>query len=158
MSFKYQRRVWRSKKLTLLQKIYWTYLLYYCVLYSLIALQILPLIISLFLYHGYLPPSDNPYLLFSTVVTFSSGIYQTLVTMRIAAIRYPRIYFIQHAVLIFVYTILKNLIAIVGLYDHVHGYNKWVVTPRGTARQRDELPVRKAPVLTPTAAGVGSSK
>jgi len=158
VSFKYQRRVWRSKKLTLLQKIYWTYLLYYCVLYSLIALQILPLIISLFLYHGYLPPSDNPYLLLSTVVTFSSGIYQTLVTMRIAAIRYPRFYFIQHAVLIFVYTILKNLIAIVGLYDHVHGYNKWVVTPRGTARQRDELPVRKAPVLTPTAAGVGSSK
>lgn len=146
VSFKYQRRVWRSKKLTLWQKVYWTYLLYYCVFYSLIALQILPLIISLFLFHGYLPPSENPYLLFSTIVTFSSGIYQTLVTMRVAAIRYPKFYFIQHSVLIFLYTILKNMIAVVGLYDHLHGFNKWVVTPRGNQRQRG-VPMPEAAVL-----------
>lgn len=157
VSFKYQRRVWKSSKLTLWQKIYWTYLLYYCVFYSLIALQILPLILSLYLYYGYLPPSDNPYLLFSTLVTFSSGIFQTLVTMRVAALRYPTFYFLQHAVLIFAYTIFKNMISVVGLYDHLHGYNKWVVTPRGAQRQRP-LPLHKPPVLTPTAAGVASTK
>lgn len=157
VSFKYQRRVWKSKKFTLWQKCYWTYLLYFCVLYSLIALQILPLILSLFLYQGELPPSDNPYLWFSTVVTFSSGIYQTLVTMKLASGRYSAFYFIQHAVLIFLYTILKNMIAVVGLYDHLHGYNKWVVTPRSVGQKRSLL-LRKAPVLAPTTAGVASTK
>ncbi len=151
VSFKYQRRVWRSKKLTLWQKIYWTYLLYYCVFYPLIALQILPLILSLFLFHGYLPPSENPYLLFSTIVTFSSGIYQTLVTMRVSALRYPTFYFIQHSVLIFLYTILKNMITVVGLYDHLHGFNKWVVTPRGIQRQR-KIAMQEATILASSTA------
>lgn len=155
VSFKYQRRVWKSKKLTLLQKFYWTYLLYYCVLYSLIALQILPLILSLTFYNGYLPPSDNPYLLLSTVITFASGIYQTLVTMKVSAQRYPGFYFLQHAILIFAYTILKNMIAVVGLYDHLHGYNKWVVTPRGNQR-RQALPVPT--VLPPAPAEVAPTK
>ncbi len=156
VSFKYQRRVWKSKKLSLWQKVYWTYLLYYCVLYSLIALQILPLILSLTLYNGYLPPSDNPYLLFSTLVTFSSGIYQTLVTMKVAATRYPKSYFLQHAIIIFAYTILKNMISVVGLYDHLHGFNKWVVTPRGG--QRQPLTLSPEPVLSASApAGLSSS-
>lgn len=131
VSFKYQRRVWRSPHFTFWQKIYWTYLLYYCVVYSLCALQILPLILSMFLFHGYLPPSDNAYLWFSTVITFFSGFYQTAVTMKVAAIRYPNRYFAQHAVLIFLYTTLKNMISTVGLYDHLSGHNSWVVTPRG---------------------------
>jgi cellulose synthase/poly-beta-1,6-N-acetylglucosamine synthase-like glycosyltransferase len=131
VSFKYQRRVWRSPHFTLWQKIYWTYLLYYCVVYSLCALQILPLILSMFLFHGYLPPSDNAYLWFSTVITFFSGFYQTAITMKVAAIPYPTRYFAQHAVLIFLYTTLKNMISTVGLYDHLSGQNSWVVTPRG---------------------------
>jgi cellulose synthase/poly-beta-1,6-N-acetylglucosamine synthase-like glycosyltransferase len=157
VSLKYQRRVWKSDKFTLWQKIYWTYLLYFCVLYSLIALQILPLFLSLFLYQGNLPQSDNVYLWISTMITFSSGIYQTLVTMKVSALRYPLFYFIQHGVLIFAYTILKNMIAIVGLYDHLHGYNKWVVTPRSN-RQRHPSPPEKPPVLTATAAGMGTGK
>lgn len=158
VSFKYQRRVWKSAHFTLWQKIYWTYLLYFCVLYSLIALQILPLLLSLFLYQGDLPASENPFLWFSTVTTFSSGIYQTLVTMKVAAVRYPLFYFLQHGVTIFLYTILKNVIAVVGLYDHLHGHNKWVVTPRGIKQKRRTLAVPKTPVLAPSAAGVGSSK
>lgn len=149
VSLKYQRRVWKSKYLTLWQKIYWTYLLYYCVIFSLLALQILPLIFSLHLYQGSMPASDNVYLWLSTVVTFASGIYQTLVTMKTAAGRYPAFYFIQHAALIFFYTILKNMITIVGLYDHLHGNNKWVVTPRGVQQRRPVVPAAE-PDLLPT--------
>jgi len=152
VSFQYQRRVWKSNKLTLLQKFYWTYLLYYCVLYSLIALQILPILLSLLLYQGAVASSDNPYLWFSTMITFASGVYQTLVTMKVAAIRYPVMYFLQHAVLIFIYTILKNMISVVGLYDHLHGHNKWVVTPRGGTSR--DLQLAGSPLLTPTTAGV----
>ncbi|HEY9617498.1 MAG TPA: glycosyltransferase family 2 protein [Microcoleaceae cyanobacterium] len=158
VSFRYQRRVWKSSKFTIWQKLYWTYLLYYCVVYSLCALQILPLILSLFLYQGFLPPSDNPYLWFCTVTTFFSGVYQTLVTMRIAAIRYPVFYFAQHAVFIFAYTILKNALVVVGLYDHLQGNNHWVVTPRGKQAATMALP-EPTPVLTPSpATGFGSTK
>jgi cellulose synthase/poly-beta-1,6-N-acetylglucosamine synthase-like glycosyltransferase len=145
VSFKYQRRVWRSPHFTLWQKIYWTYQLYYCVIYSLCALQILPLILSMFLFHGYLPPSDNVYLWISTLITFFSGFYQTAVTMKIAAIRYPNRYFAQHAILIFLYTTLKNMISTVGLYDHLSGQNNWVVTPRGK---------QSTPVVQPDAGSV----
>ncbi|HEY9908558.1 MAG TPA: glycosyltransferase family 2 protein [Thermosynechococcaceae cyanobacterium] len=153
VSFKYQRRVWKSQKLTPWQKIYWTYLLYYCVLYSLIAPQILPLLLSLFLYQGDVPASDHPFLWISTLVTFSSGVYQTLVTLKVSSSRYPVFYFVQHAVLIFLYTILKNMIAVVGLYDHLHGVNKWVVTPRGVRRSRLLLDRRPA-LLASSAAGL----
>ena len=153
VSFKYQRRVWKSKHLTLVQKFYWTYLLYYCVVYSLLALQIFPLILSLFLFHGYLPPSDNAYLWFSTVITFFSGIYQTAVTMRVSYIRYPPYYFAQHAILIFLYTTLKNMISIVGLYDHLHGHSHWVVTPRGK-HSAQGVAAETSPVLAPVV-GVG---
>jgi cellulose synthase/poly-beta-1,6-N-acetylglucosamine synthase-like glycosyltransferase len=153
VSFKYQRRVWRSPHFTLWQKVYWTYLLYYCVIYSLCALQILPLILSLFLFHGYLPPSDNLYLWISTLITFFSGFYQTAVTMKVAAIRYPKLYFVQHAVLIFLYTTMKNMISVVALYDHLHGVNHWVVTPRGKQPARVPVPEQQ-PLLAPVA-GVG---
>lgn len=148
VSFKYQRRVWKSKHFNPWQKFYWTYLLYYCVIYSLFALQILPLILSLFLYHGYLPPSNNSYLWFCTLITFFSGFYQTLATMRVAADRYPTFYFIQHIVLVFAYTILKNMISIVALYDLLHGHSHWVVTPRGSQNRRRVRP-ETSPVLTP---------
>jgi len=156
VSFIYQRRVWKSKNFTFTQKLYWTYLLYYGVIYSLFALQILPLILSLLLFHGYLPPSDNAYLWFCTLITFFSGFYQTAVTMKVAVDRYPVLYFAQHAVLIFVYTTLKNMIATVALYDHLHGHNQWVVTPRGRYATPVSAP-ETAPVLTP-AAGFGSTK
>ncbi|MDX2229320.1 MAG: glycosyltransferase [Leptolyngbyaceae cyanobacterium bins.349] len=156
VSFHYQRRVWKSKRFTLGQKLYWTYLLYYGVIYSLFALQILPLILSMFLYYGYLPPSDNAYLWFCTLITFFSGFYQTAVTMKVAANRYPAMYFAQHAVLIFAYTTLKNMIAIVAFYDHLHGYNQWVVTSRGNRTSRMVEP-ESPPVFAPTA-GVGSTK
>jgi len=156
VSLKYQRRVWKSKKLTLWQKVYWTYLLYYCVLYSLIALQILPLVLSLTLHPVVVVPEENPYLWFSTIATFSSGIYATLVTMRIAAQRYPLRYYLQHAVFIFFYTILKNMISIVGLYDHLHGFNRWVVTPRTSSTQRQRLqPVSRPALPAPSVPGSG---
>ncbi len=149
VSLKYQRRVWKSNKLSLWQKAYWTYLLYYCVLYSLIALQILPLLLSSYLFQSDAPPVDNLYLFITTLVTFSSGIYQTLVTLRVSVIRYPLWYFAQHAVLIFLYTILKNMISVVGMYDHIHGVNRWVVTARGKAKQPKRRPLLlPAPVAT----------
>jgi len=152
VSCRYQRRVWRSCHFTPWQKIYWTYLLYYCVVYSLIALQMFPLLLSMLLYYGEIPQTDNPYLWFSTFITFFSGIYLTAVTMKIASVPYPRLYFVQHAAFIFFFTILKNMISVVGMYDYLSGDHQWVVTPRGQQKPRN--------VTSPTSAlpaGIGLS-
>ncbi len=134
VSFKYQRRVWRSRHLTPWQKLYWTYLLYYSDLYSLVALQILPVFLSLCLYQGFSSEANNAYLWISTLVTIFSGIYQTLATIKIAYLRYPLHYFFSSALAIFGYTIFKNSIAIVGFYDYLHGHNTWVITSRSQPR------------------------
>jgi hypothetical protein len=152
VSLKYQRRVWKSSKFTLWQKVYWTYLLYYCEFYSLVAIQIIPLTLSMLLYEGYLPASNNQYLWFSTMIAIFSGLYQTMVTAKIASTRYPTFYFLQHGVLIFLYVTLKNSIAIVGLYDHLNGNNNWLITPRG--RQPDRKPILPTtPELASTPSG-----
>ncbi len=49
------------------------------------------------------------------------------------------------------------MIAVVGLYDYLHGHNKWVVTPRGIKQKRTPA-LRKSPVLSPSTVGVGSAK
>jgi cellulose synthase/poly-beta-1,6-N-acetylglucosamine synthase-like glycosyltransferase len=134
VSLKYQRRVWRSDKFTLWQKIYWTYLLYYCDFYSLIAVQIIPIVLSLFLYQSSIPPTENAYLWFATVLGFVCCGYQTLVTIKVASKRYPFYYYINHIFLLFGYITFKNMISLVGLYDHLHGNNNWLITPRSKSR------------------------
>jgi cellulose synthase/poly-beta-1,6-N-acetylglucosamine synthase-like glycosyltransferase len=156
VSRKYQRRIWKSDKFTLWQKIYWTYLLYFCEIYSIVAIQIIPIILSLLLYQGFVPSTDNPYLWFSTIIALFSGVYQTLATAKVASTRYPLIYFVQHCFLLLPYIILKNGIAIVGLYDHLSGNNNWLVTPRGKQAKRQST-VEKQP-LSPNPSVLSSTK
>lgn len=155
VSLKYQRRVWKSDNLNIWQKVFWTYLLYYCEFYSLVAIQIIPIILSLMLYHSTIPDSIKQYLWFSTVISFLSGLYQTLITAKISTIRYPILYYIQHIVLLIPYITLKNMISIVAFYDHVRGNNNWLVTSRGKrwskrAASGAMLPVPKPSVLNST--------
>ncbi|MBF2072904.1 MAG: glycosyltransferase family 2 protein [Synechococcales cyanobacterium C42_A2020_086] len=131
VGLKYQNRVWVSDKLNLRQKVFWTYLLYYCEFYSLVAIQIIPLVVSLSLYQDSVPHSIRQYLWFSTLLSFWSGVAQTAVTAKIAAIRYPFSYYIKHMLMLIPYITFKNVIAIVGVYDHIRGNDSWLVTPRG---------------------------
>lgn len=135
VGLKYQGRVWRSDKLTLWQKTYWTYLLYYGEFYPLVAIQIIPLLLSLSLYQAAMPPSINRFLWFSTLLSFLAGIIQTLLTAKIAAVRYPIFYYLKHMLLLIPYITFKNVIAIVGVYDHLRGNSSWKVTPRGKQPQ-----------------------
>jgi cellulose synthase/poly-beta-1,6-N-acetylglucosamine synthase-like glycosyltransferase len=155
VSLKYQRRVWRSDKFSLWQKIYWTYLLYFCELYSIIAIQIIPVVLSLFIYQGSFQSADNQYLFASTVVALFAGAYQTLATAKIASVRYPIAYYIKHMLLLFPYITFKNMIAVVGLYDHLHGNNGWLITPRGKQSSRHTLP-HAEPVLASGASSLSS--
>lgn len=131
VGLKYQCRVVKSDKLNLLQKVFWTYLLYYCEFYSLVAIQIIPLVISLSLVQAKVPAAVEQYLWFSTLLSFFSGVVQTLITAKVGATRYPLYYYLNHMLLLIPYITFKNVIAIVGVYDHLRGHSTWRVTPRG---------------------------
>ena len=115
VGLKYQRPVLRSDKLNLQQKVFWTYLLYYCEFYSLVAIQIIPLLFSLSLNAGQSACyAIEQYLWFSTLLSLFGGVVQTLVTAKIGATRYPIYYYLNHMLLLIPYITFKNVIAIVG--------------------------------------------
>ncbi len=137
VTLRYQREFWASKKLTVLQKLYWTYLLLYRELYPPITLQIVPIIVSLFLLEGRVPLNAHWYLWGTAIITLASGPFQTFVAVKNAFLR-PRIgTAVQYALFVFFYVIVKNMISVVAIYDHMMKRTDWVVTRREmTARLR----------------------
>jgi cellulose synthase/poly-beta-1,6-N-acetylglucosamine synthase-like glycosyltransferase len=132
VGLKYQRQLWISDKLSRWQKTFWTYLLCYCAFFPIVALQIIPLGLSLSLQQQEMPVEIDQALWFSTVLFYISVLCQAIVTAKIAAVRYPSSYYLKHILLLFPYIVFKNVIAIVGAYDFLRGNSPWVVTSRGT--------------------------
>jgi len=137
VTLRYQREFWTSKKLTVLQKVYWTYLLLYRELYPPITLQILPIIVSLLLLEGRVPLKAHWYLWGTAIITLASGPYQTFVAAKNAFVRPRLATAVQYALFVFFYVIVKNMISVVAIYDHMMKRTDWVVTRREmTARLR----------------------
>lgn len=157
VSLKYQQRFRKCKKLNPWQRLYWTYLLYCCKFCSIVALQIFPISLALFFSQTEIPPSIDTYLWLSTVLTVFSGVYQTLATMKVAAVHYPLRYFVQHSLVIFFYTTLRCSISVVALYDHLNGRNDWVVTPRET-RKKLLVAIQHPSLVAPSSSGLSSTK
>ena len=149
VSLRYQKRFWKSPLLTFGQKLVWTHLLYYRELFPILSVQILPIVFSSWLLTGNISFTDNSFLLSATVITFLSSVYKLLVTAKVGYRHYPGYYFIQYVLLTPFYSLLKNMIAVVALYDHLHGKTEWVVTPREMTSAVANL--EKAYVLPETA-------
>ncbi len=126
----YQRRLWRSPYFSQWQKLYWTYLLYYCEACAIIALQSLPILISFWVVIQSVSIQLHPYFFTAGLLSFFSGIYIVLATAKIASRPYPVSYYILHVLFLPFYMTLKNSIAIVAMYDYLIGNSTWVVTPR----------------------------
>ncbi len=134
VSVKYQRKFWASRKLGLSQKLYWTYLLMFRECYPPVTLQIFPIVLSLLLYQGHIPLTGHWYFVLSAVVTLASGPIQTLVAVK-NSYRRPSIFeTLAYAVGVFFYAIVRNMISIVAIYDHLMGRTDWVVTRRQMTR------------------------
>lgn len=137
VSLIYQRRLWRSPYFSRWQKVYWTYLLYYCESFALISFQLLPVVLSFWL----LPHVDTemPYFWIVGLLSFLSGIYQVLAAAKIAARSYPWSYYLRHILFLPFYVILKNSISVVAMYDYFSGNHAWVVTPRDSKAEKTSL-------------------
>jgi len=138
VTLRYQREFWSSKKLSLRQKLYWTYLLLYRELYPPITLQIIPIIASLLMIQGEVPLTAHWYLWVTAVITLASGPFQTIVAVKNAFVRPTLWTAFEYALFVFFYVIVKNMISVVAIYDHMMKRTDWVVTRREmTARLRD---------------------
>jgi hypothetical protein len=130
VTLRYQREFWRSTRLTVWQKAYWTYLLLYRELYPPITLQIIPIILSLLLLNGEVPLTAHWYLWSTAIITLASGPFQTMVAVKNAYVR-PRWWTaFEYALFVFFYVIVKNMISVVAIYDHMMRRTDWVVTRR----------------------------
>lgn len=136
VSLIYQRRLWRSPYFNQWQKIYWTYLLYYCECFAIIALQLLPVMLSFWLVPHPASGEMHLYFLFAGSLAFFSGIYQVLAAAKIASRSYPLSYYILHILFLPFYVTLKNSIAVVAIYDYLKGNHAWIVTSRDVKAQK----------------------
>jgi cellulose synthase/poly-beta-1,6-N-acetylglucosamine synthase-like glycosyltransferase len=133
VALKHQMPLLRSSKLDNWQKVYWTMLLVYSAAFHFIALQVFPIFISLTLSRLQAPEISQEYVWLTTAITLISGPIQTLaawgVRSRTTKQRFTD--YLLYCLCIPFYCIFKNVIAIIAIYDHVMGYNEWVVTSRG---------------------------
>ena len=130
VSLKYQREVWQSPHFGWRQKLYWTYLLGFRELYPLLSLQIFPVLISLILIHGALPLWSHWYLWGSALITFASSPVQVVVATKNAVTGFPRRDAVGYAFFAFFYVMLKNMIWVIALFDHLTRNTDWIVTRR----------------------------
>jgi cellulose synthase/poly-beta-1,6-N-acetylglucosamine synthase-like glycosyltransferase len=130
VSLAHQRRLWTTDALNLRQKAYWTYMLCFMQSYPLIALQILPIIMSLLLYQGYMPLTAHWYLWSTALVTLAAGPYSALVASKNAWRRLSALDVLAYALVVFFYALVKNMISVVAIYDNLLGRSDWVVTRR----------------------------
>jgi hypothetical protein len=133
---------WKSRHLSFLQKIYWTYLLLYREVYPLLALQIYPILLSLLLLQGYIELTSHWYLWLTAIVTFVSGPYQTAVAAKIAFARHHYLRWVVYAFCVFFFTLFKAMISLVAMYDHLLGRADWVVTRRSMTEQSRKIEAR----------------
>jgi cellulose synthase/poly-beta-1,6-N-acetylglucosamine synthase-like glycosyltransferase len=135
VSLKHQVAFWKTRHLTLSQKIHWTYLLLYRELYPVVTLQIFPVIFSLLMYQGSMPMRTHWFLLLSTVITLGSGPIATVSAMHNARGRYPYWYGVVYALCVIWFVMVKNAIVLIAIYDQLFKKTDWVVTRRDISHE-----------------------
>jgi hypothetical protein len=87
---------------------------------------------------GEVPLTAHWYLWVTAIITLASGPYQTFVAVKNAFVRPTLGTAFEYALFVFFYVIVKNMISVVAIYDHMMKRTDWVVTRREmTARLRD---------------------
>lgn len=141
VSLKHQRALWQTPHLDWRQKLYWTYLLGFREFCPLVSLQIFPVLFSLILVQSALPLLSHWFLWSSALLTFLSGPLQVVVATKNAVTGYPRRYALGYSFFVFFYMMLKNMIWVIALYDHLTRNTDWIVTRRELSesmRRREE--------------------
>jgi cellulose synthase/poly-beta-1,6-N-acetylglucosamine synthase-like glycosyltransferase len=130
----HQQRVARSPHLDLPQRAYWLIMLLYSEGFHPLALQIIPITLSLWLAGLAMSTAMFKFTLVSTLFTLFSGFYQVLAAMRFRnpVVAMPSSYFVLYCLLSPLYFWFKSLVAVVALSYHLGGRREWHVTRRAS--------------------------
>jgi cellulose synthase/poly-beta-1,6-N-acetylglucosamine synthase-like glycosyltransferase len=133
VTLRYQGAVWRSRRLSLKTKLYWTYLLSWRELFPFLSLQVFALLGASALLHRSIPWVGNPYFAGTAAVTLLAGPAVSLCTYNVALWRTKRDlrpWFVVYALTNLLYTTAKNTVAMVAMVREAFGEQAWVVTDR----------------------------
>jgi cellulose synthase/poly-beta-1,6-N-acetylglucosamine synthase-like glycosyltransferase len=131
VSIHYQLDVFRTKFFNFRQRFLWTTLLWWRVFYDIISHFLFPVVFAYWIYQGRIMIPVTPYILFTIIVTLSSGPVETLVSYKNAAEPKASIgQYLFYALITFPYTLLKNTIQTVAILDELRGKREWIVSER----------------------------
>ena len=132
VALKYQWLFWRSDKLDVWQKLYWTMLLLYSTGFFAVGLPILLIISGLFFSNNSFPSQSHDYVWLMTVLSLVMELYQTLAVMKVknSISRLCLSDLTLYWLFVPLSFVFKNIIIIAAIYDHLLGKTEWVITRR----------------------------
>lgn len=131
----HQGAIWRSPRLSLKTKLYWTYLLSWREVFPFLSLQVFALLAASVLLGRPVPWFGNAYFVGTAVLTLVSGPIAAICTYNVALWRTKRDlgrWFVVYALTSLIYTTAKNTVAMVAMVRQALGEQGWVVTRRST--------------------------
>lgn len=134
VTLRHQVAIWRSPKLSIGRKMYWTYLLSWRELFPFLSLQVFALLGASLILGRSVPWFANPYFVVTAVITLVAGPVNAACTYTVALWRTKRDlrrWFVIYACTALLYTTLKNTVAMVAMIREAIGERGWVVTSRG---------------------------
>ena len=126
----HQPRLWRSRHLTLRQKLYWTYTLSYRELFTILSLQIYTAVLTQSFLGIQLSPMSQLFFGGTSAICLVTGIIHTLFIQRYQAQQYPIANYVLYTGLHWLFVTWKSFVSLVAWYDYVVRKRDWVVTPR----------------------------
>lgn len=141
VTLRHQVAIWRSPKLSLGRKLYWTYLLSWREMFPLLSLQVFALLGASLILGRPVPWFANTYFLGTAAITLAVGPITAACTYAVALWRTKRDlrrWFVVYAVTALVYTTMKNSVAMVAMIRELVGVRTWVVTSRKDSAANQE--------------------
>jgi cellulose synthase/poly-beta-1,6-N-acetylglucosamine synthase-like glycosyltransferase len=137
----HQKRVLRSHHFDLPQRLCWLVMLLYSEGFHPLALQIIPITLSLSMAGLVMSEAMFRFTLVSTLLTLLSGFLQVFAAMRSRqrVLPLPPTYFLLYGLLSPLYFWFKSLVAVVALSCHLGGRREWHVTRRVNQKAQAQL-------------------
>ena len=151
VTLRHQGPIWRSPRLSLKTKLYWTYLLSWREVFPFLSLQVFALLAASDLLGRSIPWFGNAYFVGTALLTLVSGPIAAICTYNVALWRTKRDlgrWFVVYALTSLIYTTAKNTVAMVAMVRQALGEQGWVVTRRST-----NAPIVSVVPSTPAASG-----
>jgi len=108
----------------------WLWLLVWRLIYDSLSHLLLPVLFAFWYWRSEVVLPLNPYIVFAVLYTFLSGPFEALVSYKNAVLpRFPVRRLLLYSLVVFFYTMVKNMIQMIAIRDEWTGKREWISTP-----------------------------